>query len=432
MKAGAKGGRTKTSTRPLWETWKLGHLARIGNGSTPHRDNHEYWHEGVIPWLNSSVVNEHEVTSADQFVTEQALRECHLPMVPAGSVLVGITGQGKTRGSCTVLSFNATVNQHVAFIVPDKQRTDVWFLHWAIGGLYDYLRAISDDNGGTKGALTCEALSNLRISLPDVAHQQEIAAYLDRETTRMDGLIAAKERLLELLAEKRRSLVTRLVTRGLNPAAPLRGSGISWLGHIPAHWQTERSKWLFRERDERSVSGEEEMLTVSHITGITPRSEKDVNMFEAESNEGCKVCHPGDLVINTLWAWMGAMGVSQHHGMVSPAYHAYKPGDRLVPGYVEALVRMPVFAEEAVRYSKGVWSSRMRLYPEGFFEIHLPVPPLAEQHAIVERIATETAKLDRLRAVAERSMALLKERRAALISASVTGKIDVSTAATAD
>src|SRR5262249_36238048 len=93
--------------------WKVGHFAAVGNGSTPSRDNAEYWTEGLIPWLNSSVVNQEEVTEADQFITETAFRECHLPLVKSGSVLVGITGQGKTRGQAVVLSFEATINQHL-------------------------------------------------------------------------------------------------------------------------------------------------------------------------------------------------------------------------------------------------------------------------------------------------------------------------------
>ena len=153
------------------------------------------------------------------------------------------------------------------------------------------------------------------------------------------------------------------------------------------------------------------------------------NMFEAETTEGYKICLAGDLVINTLWAWMGAMGVSPVNGIVSPAYNVYHPGPRLDPSFVDALVRIPVFAQEVTRYSKGVWSSRLRLYPEGFFEIFFPVPPIDEQRAIVAHIAAETAKLDALRSATERTIALLKERRAALIAAAVTGRLHILEAA---
>jgi type I restriction enzyme, S subunit len=267
-------------------------------------------------------------------------------------------------------------------------------------------------------------IHTIPVAVPPLPAQRAIADYLDRETARLDALVAAKERVLGLLAEKRRALITRAVTRGLDPRVPLRDSGIPWLGELPAHWETERTRWLFKERDQRSATGEEELLTVSHLTGVTPRSEKDVNMFEAETTEGYKVCLSGDLVINTLWAWMGAMGVSPVDGIASPAYNVYEPGALLEPSYVDALVRLPVFAQEVTRYSKGVWSSRLRLYPEGFFEVFLPVPSRSEQRAIVAHIANETNKLDKLRVATERSTVLLKERRAALIAAAVSGQID--------
>ena len=151
-------------------------------------------------------------------------------------------------------------------------------------------------------------------------------------------------------------------------------------------------------------------------------------MFEAETTEGYKLCMQGDLVINTLWAWMGAMGVSFSDGIVSPAYNVYEPTDRLDPNYLDALSRLPVFAQEVTRYSKGVWSSRLRLYPEGFFQTFLPVPPLSEQKRIVSFLKGKYKKLDALQTAALRTMELLKERRAALIAAAVTGKIDVGSA----
>ena len=270
---------------------------------------------------------------------------------------------------------------------------------------------------------------NFHVSVPSLSEQRAIADYLDRQTARLDTLVAAKKHVLTLLTEKRRALVTRAVTRGLDPKALLRDSGIPWIGEIPAHWTTERARWLFCERDERSDTGDEELLTVSHLTGVTPRSEKDVNMFEAATTVGYKLCATGDLVVNTLWAWMGAMGVAPVDGIVSPAYNVYVPGDRLDFGYVDALVRLPVFAQEVTRHSKGVWSSRLRLYPEGLFAVVLPVPPLSEQREIIAYVAHESSRLDDLKDAMESSIVLLKERRVALVSAAVTGRIDVECAA---
>jgi type I restriction enzyme S subunit len=184
--------------------------------------------------------------------------------------------------------------------------------------------------------IAVDVIANLSIPVPPRSAQQSIARFLYRETLDIDDLIAAKQRIIDLQAEKRGAVVAEAVMRGLNQAAQLRATDIDWLGDIPAHWELERSRWLFNERDERSETGEEEMLTVSHLTGVTPRSEKDVNMFEAETTAGYKLCFAGDLAINTLWAWMGAMGTARVDGIVSPAYNVYTPGPRLLPDYVSS------------------------------------------------------------------------------------------------
>ena len=195
-----------------WEVWKLGHSASVGNGSTPSRGNAAYWTEGTIPWLNSSVVNQYEVTQADQFVTQIALRECHLPLVKSGSVLVAITGQGKTRGQAIVLSFDATINQHLAYISPDLSRLDPWFLRWTLLAAYEFLRSISDAAGGTKGALTCENVANVRMPVPPIDEQRAIVAHIANGTSKLDELRSATERTTALLKERRASLIAAAVT----------------------------------------------------------------------------------------------------------------------------------------------------------------------------------------------------------------------------
>lgn len=280
-------------------------------------------------------------------------------------------------------------------------------------------------NRATIAHFTVEKFRDLWIHLPSAGSQQLIAKYLDEETSQIDTLIKEKERMLLLLEEKRAVLISHAVTRGLDLDVPFKPSGYPWMGDIPAHWKVKRSKQVLKERDERSITGAEELLTVSHITGVTKRSEKEVYMFEAETNEGYKRCSPGNLVINTLWAWMGAMGIAWEAGIVSPAYHVYELSSELLPGYVDALARMPVFAKEVTRFSKGVWSSRLRLYPEGLYEVRLPVPPLEEQQQIIDAIASERQQTAEMETALIKSIDLLKERRSALITAAVTGQLEI-------
>ena len=129
----------------------------------------------------------------------------------------------------------------------------------------------------------------------------------------------------------------------LKPYGAYKDSGLLWLGRVPEHWLLLRAKCLFREIDERSTTGKEELLSVSHLTGITPRSQKSVTMFLAKSNIGHKICRPGDAVINTMWAWMGALGIARHTGIVSPAYGVYRPldGGEILSRYADQLLRTP-------------------------------------------------------------------------------------------
>jgi type I restriction enzyme S subunit len=299
---------------------------------------------------------------------------------------------------------------------------DPSFLAHALNSL-DYHAFI---DGSTRDKLTQGEMKGIQIQHPALAEQNSIAAFLNLETAKIDALIEKKEQLIELLQEERTALITQAVTKGLDPTVPMKDSGVEWLGTIPVHWRTETNRWLFRESDIRSKSGEEELLTVSHLTGVTRHSEKDVTMIEAESHEGYKICRAGELAINTMWAWMGALGMAREDGMVSPSYNVYAMTSSVLnPRYYDYLCREPIHVTEITRLSKGIWKSRLRLYPDAFSEIATPLPPIAEQVVIADFIDREVSKLNALGKTISEAIDRLKEYRAALISAAVTGKIDV-------
>jgi type I restriction enzyme S subunit len=201
-----------------WEIWQIRHFATVGNGSTPSRGNAAYWSGGAFPWLNSSSVNAGIITSSDQFVTETALRECHLPRVSAGSVLVAITGQGKTRGTAAVLAIEATINQHIAFIAPRRQKRTATpeYLRLFLVAAYPELRRISEDSGSTKGALTCEDIKHFRVLLPPTDEQSRIVRVTREATASVDTNLRAVEREISLLREYRTRLIADVVTGKLD------------------------------------------------------------------------------------------------------------------------------------------------------------------------------------------------------------------------
>lgn len=401
------------------------HLFSIGSGATPESGNLDYW-DGDIFWATPedvSAAKDGRIISTRRRITDDGLKSCSARLSPPETIVLT---KRAPIGQLAIAKVELCSNQGCFLLEPAPDVDPEFYFHW-LNAHASLLQVLG--RGSTFMELSTDDLKSLSVPHPPIKTQRATAGFLNENTAQIDNLLEAKHNLLNLLAEKRRTVVAEAVMRGLDRAAPSRPSGIDWLGDIPAHWDIERSRWLFTERDQRSETGEEEMLTVSHITGVTPRSQKDVNMFEAETTAGYKLCFAGDLAINTLWAWMGAMGTAPVDGIVSPAYNVYTPGPRLLPAYVDALVRIPVFAQEVTRYSKGVWSSRLRLYPDGFFETFWPVPPLNEQEQIVARIAEERVKIDKLASATERSIALLKERRSALIAAAVTGQIEIPEAA---
>jgi len=199
-------------------------------------------------------------------------------------------------------------------------------------------------------------------------------------------------------------------------------SNFRYINSIPIHWFEKRAKFIFREIDERSLHGNEELLSVSHYTGVTPRSEKNVNMFLAESYKGSKLCKKHDLVINIMWAWMGALGVSFYDGIVSNGYGVYRFINKGLynPKYIDYLLRTKKYVGEYIRRSKGIHSSRWRLYTDNFFNIYIISPPLKEQTAIVSFLDHKIGQIDTFINKKQTQIDLFKEYRTAIINEAVT------------
>ncbi|MDB5691704.1 MAG: EcoKI restriction-modification system protein HsdS [Alphaproteobacteria bacterium] len=212
------------------------------------------------------------------------------------------------------------------------------------------------------------------------------------------------------------------------PAYPsYHSTGSKWLGNVPSHWARKRFKQVFRERKERSASGEEELLSVSAYTGVRPRRESTSegdHLSRADSLEGYKRCYPADLVMNIMLAWNRGLGFSQYEGIVSPAYCVFSVVDDSDPRFLDYLVRSDDYIGYFKSFSAGVIDSRLRLYPDAFLSlpVALPLPP--EQRSIAAFLDGETAKIDALVEEQRRLIELLQEKRLAVISHAVTKGLD--------
>jgi type I restriction enzyme S subunit len=198
----------------------------------------------------------------------------------------------------------------------------------------------------------------------------------------------------------------------------------AWLGNYPAHWQVLRIKNIFSEIEDRSTSGNEELLSVSHYTGVTLKRDslenEDDFISNAETLEGYKRVAKGDLVINIMLAWNGSLGISPFDGITSPAYCVYRAKENNNPEYFGYLFATNLLKTEFRKKSTGIIDSRLRLYSDKFFSIFSVVPPIDEQTQIVEYIKTQSQKINHFIAKKQQFIALLKEQRQSVINEAVT------------
>jgi type I restriction enzyme S subunit len=215
---------------------------------------------------------------------------------------------------------------------------------------------------------------------------------------------------------------------GLKPYPEYVAATLPWVDGVPVSWRFVRAKNALRTIDVRSLSGEEELLTVSSARGVVRRASTTVSMFQAGSYAGHKLCWPGDLVINSLWAWGRGLGVSPHYGIVSTAYGVYRArrDADLTPDFLHELVRSKPFQWELQVRSKGVWKSRLQLTDDSFLCAPLPLPPHRDQEAIVRFLDHANVRIGRAIAAKRKMIALIMEQNQVCIRDVITRGLDGS------
>lgn len=278
----------------------------------------------------------------------------------------------------------------------------------------------------------------LHAYVPPFEEQRAIADYLDQETAQIDALVAKQEELIRLLQERRLAVITTTALMGLPNEKEGEhdisrwGSSLAvepWLVKAPRGWRMERLKSVCVPRAERNVAGTEKMLSLTVKGHLVDRSSMTIQQNASDSSiPRYYVAHPNNLVVNPMWLIGGAIGVSDKHGAVSPDYRVFEIDEALNPWYLHAVLRSEPYFDQYKLYARANTTFDRRIKQNDLDNLPLPIPPLDEQGAIVKHIAEQTSRIDTLIAKAEEHIALAKERRAALITAAVTGQFDVRTA----
>jgi type I restriction enzyme S subunit len=192
-----------------WNLSRVKYYARCFNGSTPSTTNLDYWDNGTIPWLSSTKVNEEIVTQPSAYISIQALRECSLSIVPKGSVIVGIVGQGKTRGLSSCLAIDTTINQNMVAIIP-SQKLEGAFLHFFIKQAYISIRNLG--RGANQPALDVGLINRFPLVIPSISEQKKIVDYLTKQEQYFFKVSQKIIQAIERLKEYRTALITKAVT----------------------------------------------------------------------------------------------------------------------------------------------------------------------------------------------------------------------------
>jgi len=277
-----------------------------------------------------------------------------------------------------------------------------------------------------------EKLKRSEIPLPPPDEQHAITRYLDHMDRRIRRYIRAKQRLIALLEEQKRAIIHQAVTRGLDPTVRLKPSGVAWLGEVPEHWEVKRIKYLLREIDHRSTSGQETLLSLRMNHGLVPHDEHFSRPGQASTLVGYKLVRPGQVVLNRLQANNGLVFASDVYGVVSPDYAVFDPITDVDLQYLTTLFRTPTMKRKFRVESKGLGTGTagfLRLYTDRFGLIAVPLPPRNEQSRIMAELDTLLGGILSTSDRVQREIDLLREYRTRLIADVVTGQVDVRAAA---
>jgi len=268
-------------------------------------------------------------------------------------------------------------------------------------------------------------LSELPYILPSIQEQEQVVEAIESCTQNVNALMVNVQTQIEKLKSYKQSLITEVVIKGLDPTAPMKDSGVEWIGEIPAAWDTVRVKQLLRERKERSAEGKEEPLSMSQKVGLVPTKTLDAIPNPASSYVGAKLAFVNDLVFNKLKAHLGVFSVSKYDGLVSPDYAVYYSTGVVDLKYLEYLFKTPQCISEFSKRSTGIAAGLTRLYTDGLFAIECPLPPKDEQQAIVAYLDEKWTQIDRLIAIKQAKIEKLEQYKRSLIYEYVTGKREV-------
>lgn len=418
-----------------WEVVSIKRLSPVLRGASPRPiENPKYFDDnGIYGWVRIS-----DVSSSNGYLREtpDILSELGASLsvkIEPGTLFISIAG---SVGKPCISARKICIHDGFVYFPLLNMNPIFIFRIFETGECYAGLGKM-----GTQLNLNTDTIGSIKIAAPPPSEIEIITAFLDHETGKIDALVAEQEKLIALLKEKRQAVISHAVTKGLDPSVPLKDSGIEWLGDVPEHWEVKRIKhvvphigqgWSPEAFDRLAEGNEWGVLKSSCVNhGIFRDTEHKTLPPGVTPPEGLEVLS-GDVLMSRA---SGSLDLIGSAALVENCSFRLIMSDKIFRLEVDQkicfkpfLVKMlgsPTLRTQITQAISGAEGLANNIGKGAIREFWLPLPPLPEQTAIVAYLDAQTAKFDTLTAEAERAIALLKERRSALISAAVTGKIDV-------
>ncbi len=406
---------------------QLRHCFKVFSGSTPESGKGHYW-DGEIHWVTpedlSDLKEGYRLFDTKRKITPEGYKETGVTLVPADSIILS---KRAPIGLLALLGVEACSNQGCFLLVP-KEGIIAEFYYYYLLAKKDYLQILG--RGSTFMELSLDDIKSLKIPNYSDKKQSSIANYLDSQLLVIDGLIKKKEHQLELLSEKRQTLITQAVTKGVNPKAKMKVSGIDWLGDIPEHWAVMKLKYVASINDETLSESTEDDLEINYVE----ISDVDYMMgiknyttltFKNAPSRARRIVRKGDIIISTVRTYLKAISQIKSDKIpliVSTGFAVIRPL-QINSGFLGYYTLSNSFISRTIANSVGVSYPAINSTTLSNFEV--PIPSLDEQNKIVSYIENGIIQIDLITQKTIESIHLLNEKRAALITAAVAGQIEI-------
>ena len=402
------------------EHWKVTKINRafslIGSGTTPKSGDPKYYDNGTINWLNTGDLNDGLITETSRKITKEALDDFStLKIYPQDSIVIAL--YGATIGKLGFLNIETTTNQACCVISESNKITQKYLFYFLLSSKE---HIISMSYGGGQPNISQELIRQLPILHLSFEEQQKIAAYLDHTVDLIDSTIKQKQAQSERLQAYRKSMINEVVTKGLNPDAPMRDSGIEWLGEIPKHWKITRVKNIVHLISEKLPNSTSVKVGLENIETKTGKFIPTESVFEGEGVEFLKE----DILFGKLRPYLAKVYLSDFKGQAVGDFFVFRAKDKVLPKYIANLFLSDFFISVVDGSTYGAKMPRANWDFISNTMIALP-ETLNEQTQIVNHIEQRTTKIDKITAELKAQIDKLKEYKTAIISEAVTGKIDL-------